>query len=402
MFQPAGKVRKFFKVALFGDKKNGKTKFALSFPKPKVIDSERGTVLFADEYQFDVADANHWRELGPALDELEKNPAPDGTLVIDSATVFYKDLIDEVLQDAANKRGIEAMTQFHWGVVKNRWARFMNRLVDLNMNTVLVVRESEEYEDFRDPNTGELKSRKTGHQRADIEKSTLYTFDFIIQMKAEIDKKSKKVVYKAVIDGSRRKELPKFKEFDVTDKNPYDIIFKPIEHIVQAGKMMERRDAPITVQKDQPKPAAEKKESKKKEAPVKDKTEAERLEEIKNFGQAPGANLAGPHLPDSPVATDEELKVLMTRANQLQWPDGSKFASKDGKAMIHKFFSVESTKDLRKFQVDFLYGEFGDVIAGRKEFARDEEGVPFIRAKAAGPGEGSATSTPAAAVESTK
>ncbi len=69
----------------------------------------------------------------------------------------------------------------------------------------------------------------------------------------------------------------------------------------------------------------------------------------------------------------------MTRAGQLRWFDGSKFTTKQGKELIKALFKVGSTKDLKKSQVDFLYNQFGEVLAGRACLAQDEKGVPFIQ-----------------------
>jgi hypothetical protein len=81
---------------------------------------------------------------------------------------------------------------------------------------------------------------------------------------------------------------------------------------------------------------------------------------------------------DQPEATPEDIKVLMTRIGQVRWPDGSKFTSADGKTLIKGTYNIESTKELRKPQVDFLYGEFGKVLAGRAKLDRDEKGIPYI------------------------
>lgn len=82
--------------------------------------------------------------------------------------------------------------------------------------------------------------------------------------------------------------------------------------------------------------------------------------------------------PDDPEATIEDLKVLMTRAGKLLWPDGKKFTSKQGKAMIKALYKVESTKDLRRPQVDSLYNFFGEVLTGRAKLALDEKGIPYV------------------------
>jgi hypothetical protein len=71
--------------------------------------------------------------------------------------------------------------------------------------------------------------------------------------------------------------------------------------------------------------------------------------------------------------------VLMTRAGQMVWPDGEEFKTADGKSMIQALFKVSSSKELRKPQVDWLYEQFGRVLAGQAYLARDEKGIPFIR-----------------------
>jgi hypothetical protein len=144
-FTKAKKVKRYVKVALWGDKKSGKTRFGLSFPKPCVIDTERGTLLYADKYDFAVKDANRWQELLQALDALEKGGHEYETLVIDSLTIFWQDLIDVQIEYVKNRRGNEVLSTGDWGTIKRRWKSFINRLVDLNMHVVLVMREKDEY-----------------------------------------------------------------------------------------------------------------------------------------------------------------------------------------------------------------------------------------------------------------
>ena len=47
--------------------------------------------------------------------------------------------------------------------------------------------------------------------------------------------------------------------------------------------------------------------------------------------------------------------------------------------MIKGLYKLESTKDLRKYQVEFLGREFGEVLAGRAALERDETGTPYVR-----------------------
>lgn len=380
MFVKAKKVKRYVKVALWGDKKSGKTRFALSFPNPCVIDTERGTPLYADRYDFAVKDANHWAELLQALDVLEKGGHDFQTLVIDSLTIFWQDLIDVQIEYVKNRRGNEILSTGDWGTVKRRWKSFINRLVDLNMHVVLVMREKDEYTTETDQRTGEEKSKKTGEHLPDAEKSTGYVFDFILHLMTKEDKKAKQSKHLVVVDGSRRDEIPKYAEYDITNKRGYDVIFKPIEANMLSG--------------DEAKPRATLKEAKAvEEAAAQQQAAAQPTTSTIPDGSGMPAKqstaesigdilqkFSGPPVdPSQPTASGEDLKVLMTRCGQMVWPDGETFKSSDGKALIKALFKVEGTKELRKPQVDWLYGQFGKVLAGQAHLVRDEKEIPYIR-----------------------
>lgn len=376
MFVKAKKVKRYIKVSLWGDKKSGKTRFALSFPRPCVIDTERGSLLYADRYDFDVKDANRWSELLQALDALEKGGHDYQTLVIDSLTIFWQDLIDVQIEYVKNRRGNEILSTGDWGTIKRRWKAFLNRLVDLPMHVVLVQREKDEYTTETDARTGEEKSKKTGDHLPDAEKSTGYVFDFILHLMTQEDKKNKTSKYKVIVDGSRRDEIPKYTEYDITGKRGYDAIFKPIEESMLSGGESKPRANP-------------------KESAQATETQAPAQQTVPSTEQGGAATLpkstaesvgdilrtfAGPAIdPAQPAASGEDIKVLMTRCGQLAWPNGEPFKSADGKALIKALFKVEGTKELRKPQVDWIYEQFGKVLAGQAHLVRDEKEIPYIR-----------------------
>jgi len=371
MFVKATKAKRFFKVALWGDKKSGKTLGALSFPKCSVIDGERGTLMYSDKFNFDVRDANHWTELLDTLDWLEKNEHGFMTLVIDPLTIFWQDLCDAQVEYVRNRRGNEILSTGDWGMIKRRWKAMLNRLIDLDMHVVLVMREKDQYDSYIDPKTGEEKSRRTGEHLMDAEKSTGYVFDFILHTYTEEAKKAKESKHMVQVDGSRRDELPKYAVYDITKKKLYDTLFAPMEAVLSGGKGEKVRGGtpPAAPLGDPVDPAAEK--------PAQ---EGGGLPPASSMAESVGQILAtfAPPSPDEPVASGESIKVLMTRAGQLRWEDDTKFSSKDGKAMLKAFFRVDSTKDLKASQVDALYVKLGEVLAGRARLARDEKGIPII------------------------
>lgn len=405
MFTKATQVKRYFKVALYGKEKTGKTRFALSFPKPCVADAERGSLLYADKYNFDVKDANHWPELLGVLDWLEKGQHSYLTFIVDPLSVFYQDLIEMQVQHRRNRSGNEMLVQADWGMIKRRWKNFMNRLIDLNMHVVLVMREKDVYEDYTDSRTGEEKNRKTGDKSFEADKSTGYIFDFILRFRTEENKKAKTCRHLVECEGSRKDEIRKFSVFDITDKFGYPEIFEPIEKLITAGAEATPRDTPKETASASGAPAEEAPpvaaptptdptpgDTKRTAGKGKRRTSTAPVE------PQPTEPLAPPNSPtenmaeltemfgtgvsdDQPEASAEDFKVLFTRAGQMTWPDGSPFVGEDGKIMIKVMYKVESAKELRKPQVDFLYEEFGKVLGGKAYLARDEKGIPFIATK---------------------
>lgn len=101
-----------------------------------------------------------------------------------------------------------------------------------------------------------------------------------------------------------------------------------------------------------------------------------------------------PIKPDQPEASTEDIKVLMTRANEMRWPcDHYKcrkqhcsenghihpyLTSQEGKSLIRSLYNVQSSKELRKPQIEFLYTEFGRVLSGTAFLDRDGQGTVYI------------------------
>lgn len=101
-----------------------------------------------------------------------------------------------------------------------------------------------------------------------------------------------------------------------------------------------------------------------------------------------------PISPDQPSASLDDIKVLMTRAGDMRWPDDAAkcrkqdcsekehahpyFKSTEAKTMIQFLYQAESSKQLRKPQIDFLYEEFGKVLSGRAFLDRDSQGNIYV------------------------
>lgn len=394
MFEDPKNEKKYLKIALFGDGGSGKTRFALSFPNPCVIDTEDGTAPYKNSYDFQVKHMTRWNDLKPVVEWVRANPKACGTLVIDSMTVFYQSLINETTDYVKNKRGNEILSTGDWGVIKRRWSALLISLTGLPCHVILSMREKEEYEETVN-RQGEEVRKKTGNHLMEADKQTKYLFDISIRCSVEKSKKEKTAKFMATVDKSRYNWLPMFGAYDITGKRAFKELF--LGHLGEISKGDE--PAPkVGEEFTTPEPLPEKptQESVAKAAAdlaaAAEKVAAENkvagdttVEEAKPLAKGTAAvgemldKFANPGDPNEPQATPEDVKVLMTRVTSLTWPDGSPFRNTDGKAMIKALYKVESTKELRKYQIDFLYREFGEVLAGRAQLALDQEGVPFVQ-----------------------
>lgn len=393
-FEDPVKQKKYLKLAFFGKGGTGKTRAALSFPKPCVIDTEKGTQPYIGKYRFRAKVATRWKQLEPFLVWLRANPGVYETLVIDSGTVFYSDLIQEIVDYIKNKRGNEIMTNGDWGVEKRRWAAFLNQLVELPMHVILTFREKDEYEDSTN-RAGEEIRKKTGNFEFQADKQTEYIFDLTYRFYTEENKKAKTSKFLMTCTKSRYEEWsPKYGIWDFTGKKVFDAFFAP-----NVASMLDAPDAPavevtetITVAPDAP--PADPVESAAEPAAVEDPQPVVQNTPEENCRQLNDYFGVVQPSPDQPEATLEDIKVLMTKAGKMTWPDPAlkcqkqdckaknhvheKFLGVHGKELLRACYGVESSKELRKPQVDFLHVEFGKVLAGKAFLDRDPQGVIYI------------------------
>lgn len=418
-FEDPRKQKQYLKISLSGGGGTGKTRFALSFPKVCIIDTENGSQPYVGKYDFKKKFANRWRQLDGVLSWLRGHPGVYETLVIDSATVFYLDLIQDIVDFIRNKRGHEVMATGDWGVQKRRWGAFLNQLVELPMHVILSFREKAEYEDIINKR-GEEVRKKTGEFLPEWDRQTEYLFDLAFRCFTEENKKDKEKPSKFLIECKKTRFdwMPKYSVHDITLKRAFATLFEA--HVMD---LLDAPDAPapsttesLAVPDVNAPPTA---------ASVAEKA-AELAREAEDLATQPGAPEDPPKAPekpakpekplpadvkkavddisetfgivkpspDQPEATLDDIKVLMTRAGQMTWPDDktkcrrqgcsekghahAAFTTKDGKALIKGLYGVDSSKELRKPQVEFLHDEFGKVLAGRAFLDRDGKGEIYV------------------------
>jgi len=154
------------KLGIFGSYKVGKTVLALSaandeFGKVAVMDLEGGTKAYEGIYDFRRLPSKSYMDLIEALNFLETEKHDYKTLVIDPATMVWE-AIQEARAKMKKSQPVEGkFADFHgldWVDMKAINRQIMGRIVNLEMNVVMVFREKDEtiYKGGQGTKTGEV------------------------------------------------------------------------------------------------------------------------------------------------------------------------------------------------------------------------------------------------------
>lgn len=141
------------KILGWGAPGTGKTRFALSFPNPYVVDLEKGSRLYAADFDFQVAELGKVRKdgraLGPSqlvtavIEAVETGAIKPGTLILDSITDWLDDLEALLMAAAPVDWGKLSGGQLHQqkrAHVKDPMEARIRRLLALDCHVVLLSR----------------------------------------------------------------------------------------------------------------------------------------------------------------------------------------------------------------------------------------------------------------------
>lgn len=181
-FQKASKLEKRLKICLYGRSGAGKTRLALRFPKPCVVDLEHGSDLYGGEFDFEVIKTHNADEIIRVVNWLASAKHEYRTLVIDPVTMFWESLQKKYMEiflrtnkkSPGNRGSFYILQPQDWGVIKSEWKDFIRKVLALDMNVICIAREKNLYKD------GEFME-KVG-STFDAEKGLDYYFDTVIQV----------------------------------------------------------------------------------------------------------------------------------------------------------------------------------------------------------------------------
>ena len=200
--QPAS-LEKRFKCLFYGQAGSGKTTACIQFPKPYLIDTERGAendqyTRMLEKQGGAIFQTNDFEEVLNEVKTLLSVDHDYKTLVIDPMTNVYNNLLDEF--------SIKVGTDFgkHYNEANKSMKRLLNLLLRLDMNVIVTAHSKNEYGD----------EMKVLGQTFDCYKKLDYLFDLVV----EIQKRGKKRM--AVV---RKTRVENFNELDAFEFS-YDVI----------------------------------------------------------------------------------------------------------------------------------------------------------------------------------
>jgi len=159
-----------------------KTRLALHFPNPFVVDMEAGTDHYGSEFQFRVSHTKDPDLVMEIVDELLTTNHNYRTLIIDPITVYWQELQDKYanifLQREKRSPGFKfeyyKIQASDWNIIKRELHRFINKLMMLDMNVIVIAHQKKMYSDA----SGDFM--KVIGDTFDGEKSLPYQFDTVV------------------------------------------------------------------------------------------------------------------------------------------------------------------------------------------------------------------------------
>jgi AAA domain-containing protein len=213
-------VKKRLKALFFGEAGVGKTTAALQFPKPYLIDTERG----AEHKQYTdylknndgaIFQTTNYEDLILEIKSLLSERHDYKTLIIDTLTIIYEDLIDKYSKDKLVGSGFGR----NYSAAAIDMKRLSNLLLRLDMNVIIITHMKNEY------NNGQNNTMEVINQIPDCYKKLPYLFDLVLKMK-KLGKFRKAEVIKSRIESFKTDEEFNFSYDEISARYDKEMLEK--------------------------------------------------------------------------------------------------------------------------------------------------------------------------------
>lgn len=119
-------------LLITGEKKTGKSAFAVQFPEHFMLEMELGNATHLDANYEDVPNFDTFEAY---IKQLEQNPGYCKTLIIDEIQILYNHICDKVRSD--KRMGLDEKFTFEeWRIVRGYFTEILNRIKRLGIGVI--------------------------------------------------------------------------------------------------------------------------------------------------------------------------------------------------------------------------------------------------------------------------
>lgn len=318
-------IRAFLKVALVGEFGTLKTRTALGFPAPVVVDTERGTDHYGTEFpgfkrlKLEGESREYFGKVTRLLRALGKNPGDRRTFEMDSWSVYcervesaFADIYLGKEKSAGNKGDYYTLQPRDYKPIQRELMKQINAMMRLNMHVIVTMQEKDKWA------AGD--ELKVIGKTFDGFKRTPYYFDTVIFLRKVTDPKTGKERVVGKVEKDRTGALPNVLDpFGIDILKQHWAVFFDQESAPTDNVMEE----PVVILAGPSKAAVQAAESIAAQPLLTEGGDVQALAKIIDDKAKPEAPAAGAVVeePAAPPLKADMLKTLLDLRNILQIPE---------------------------------------------------------------------------------
>jgi hypothetical protein len=178
LFEKAKPRAERLKMLIYGASGTGKSVVSLHFPKPAVIDTERGTEHYGEYFDFHRIQTVSPKKVNKAVDELLKDPAGFKTFVIDSFSNLYDSIIEKQVAKMRIKSGNPnyEIRPLDYKFIKSDVKILITKMLSLDMNIIVTAKSKPLYSTDKDEFMQVIGTTPEGP------KDLPYHFDIVLEL----------------------------------------------------------------------------------------------------------------------------------------------------------------------------------------------------------------------------
>lgn len=204
LFEKAEAKANRLKMYVYGPSGSGKTVTSLHFPNPAVIDTEKGTNFYGDNFDFFRIQTQDHEVVDEAIDELLADPKNFKTLVVDPIRRIDDSIVLRQLKRMRVKKNNPnySLAPLDYKTIKEERNILFRKILSLDMNIIFTAPTKSQYSE------DESEFMKIIGVQPDGPKDLPYLVDVLLRLEVDVNN-----VRWAIVEKDRSNRLPARFEF---------------------------------------------------------------------------------------------------------------------------------------------------------------------------------------------